>query len=114
MNDQEHGAHNTEAEVSGVTYDRAGLSIVKVGTTDSPRWPDPVGFGDIRLHKACGAGRNNAASQPAQWNVPMMAYLRTGQLPAWITRLKAYDLRFRRRYKKLLMSHLFYVLATIP
>ena len=83
----------------------AGLRIREAGTIDSPPWPDPVGFRDVRLH------RKGASGIPFGWEVPAMDHIAQGRFPAWMDALRAYDLRFRRGWIKLLFSHLFYVLG---
>jgi hypothetical protein len=88
------------------------LSPVELGTIDSPPWPDPVGFRDVRLHRAYGRhAADQSAKAVSHWDVPMIDYLRADRLPLWIELLKAYDLPLRHGYKKLPMSHLFYVVA---
>ncbi len=83
----------------------AGLEVRESGTIDSPPWPDPVGFRDVRLHKK-GEG-----TVPLDWEVPAMAYIDAGRFPRWMGALRAYDLPLRRGWWKLHFSHLFYVLA---
>lgn len=92
-----------------------GLEVMEAGTIDSPPWPDPVGFRDIRMHKRFGADLDGMeARRPDRWIVPMMEYLRDGEIPTWIRMLRTVDLRLRKGYKKLPVSHLFYVLARLP
>lgn len=88
-------------------FRKHGLCIAEAGTIDSPPWPDPVGFRDIRLHKNFSV---SADTDPI-WEVPMMDCLKTGDFPWWIKALSAYDIPLRRGYWKLPFSHLFYVLG---
>jgi hypothetical protein len=96
--------YNYPWEVLGLMR-RAGLRIREAGTIDSPPWPDPVGFRDVRLHK------RGASRIPFDWEVPAMEHIERGRFPAWMALLRAYDLRLRRGWLKLAFSHLFYVLG---
>jgi hypothetical protein len=85
-----------------------GLAITEAGAIDTPPWPDPVGFRDVRLHKRFAPQEQTLP----QWEVPVVEYLRTGGLPAWIRMLALYDIPLRRGYLKLPFSHLFYVIGS--
>ena len=82
-----------------------GLAIVEAGTIDSPPWPDPVGFRDVRLH------RKGEGKKALNWGVPVVDYLKAGRFPQWMNLLRSYDIPLRKGYLKLPFSHLFYVLA---
>lgn len=89
-------------------FRNVGLRIFEAGTIDSPPWPDPVGFRDIRLH------RRGATHVPFEWEVPAMHYIEEDRFPFWMHALRAYDLRLRKGWTKLGFSHLFYVLGEKP
>ena len=88
-------------------FRNAGLKIVEFGAIDSPPWPDPVGFRDLRLH------RHGAPEAPKKinWTVPYVEYCRSGKIPLWIRTLNLYDITLRKGYIKLPISHLFYVIG---
>ena len=86
-----------------------GLSIVEAGAIDSPPWPDPVGFRDIRLHKHYAPEENT----DPEWIVPMMDCLHEEKIPWWVKMLSWYDIPLRRGYWKLPFSHLFYVIGKV-
>jgi hypothetical protein len=86
-------------------FQKVGLRIAEYGTIDSPPWPDPVGFRDIRLHKI-GAKELNS-----RWEVPFVEYVVNDRFPWWMKVLGLYDLPLRKGYWKLPFSHLFYVLG---
>jgi hypothetical protein len=88
-------------------FKNTGLRIVEHGAIDTPPWPDPVGFRDIRLHK------HSAPEKKARivWQVPFVDYLKNNTVPCWIRALSLYDIPLRKGYTKLPFSHLFYVLA---
>jgi len=84
---------------------RNGLSIHEYGTIDSPPWPDPVGFRDVRLHK-------KAISKGVyDWRVPVVDYIKNNRFPMWMNLLRSYDITLRKGYWKLPFSHLFYVIG---
>lgn len=85
----------------------SGLRIVEYGAIDTPPWPDPVGFRDIRLHKHSSPDKKTKVI----WHVPFVDYLRNNEFPLWMKVLSLYDIPLRRGYIKLPFSHLFYVLA---
>jgi hypothetical protein len=82
-----------------------GLKIREYGTIDSPPWPDPVGFRDVRLHKKVTAGIEH------DWIVPVVDYIKNAKFPRWMDLLRAYDIPLRHGYWKLPFSHLFYVIG---
>jgi hypothetical protein len=84
-----------------------GLRIVEYGAIDTPPWPDPVGFRDIRLHKHASPEKK----AKIVWQVPFVDYLKNNTVPRWIRALSLYDVPLRKGYIKLPFSHLFYVLA---
>jgi len=88
-------------------FKNAGLKIVEFGAIDSPPWPDPVGFRDIRLHK------HSSPEKKAKivWQVPFVNYLKNNAFPLWMRALSLYDIPLRQGYTKLPFSHLFFVLA---
>jgi hypothetical protein len=89
-------------------FNNHGLTILESGAIDTPPWPDPVGFRDIRLHKRFAPDEQ---SRP-DWEVPMMEYLHSKRVPRWIRALALYDIPLRRGYLKLPFSHLFYVIGS--
>ena len=82
-----------------------GLKIFEYGTIDSPPWPDPVGFRDVRLH------RKGIKKIEYDWIVPVIDYIKKNKFPFWMDLLKTYDISFRKGYWKLPFSHLFYVIG---
>jgi hypothetical protein len=88
-------------------FKNAGLKIIEYGAIDTPPWPDPVGFRDIRLHK------HSSPKKKAKivWQVPFVNYLINDAFPLWMRALSLYDIPLRQGYTKLPFSHLFYVLA---
>lgn len=82
-----------------------GLKIFEYGTIDSPPWPDPVGFRDIRLH------RKGVQKVNIKWEIPFITYLSQNQFPPWMRLLRTYDIPLRKGFIKLPFSHLFYVIA---
>jgi len=82
-----------------------GLKIFEYGTIDSPPWPDPVGFRDVRLHK------KGIKKIEYDWVVPVIEYIKTNKFPFWMDLLRTYDISFRKGYWKLPFSHLFYVIG---
>ncbi len=81
------------------------LKICEYGTIDSPPWPDPVGFRDVRLHKK---GINKIKYD---WTVPVVDYIKNDKFPFWMNLLRTYDISLRKGYWKLPFSHLFYVIG---
>jgi hypothetical protein len=88
---------------------KRGFRIKEYGTIDSPPWPDPVGFRDIRLHKKKMETTVNSDEEKTQWEVPFIEYFRHEKYPLWMRILKLYDLALHRYYFKLPFSHLYYV-----
>lgn len=88
-------------------FRNSGLKIIEYGAIDTPPWPDPVGFRDIRLHKHSSPARNAKII----WKVPFVNYLKNNDFPLWMRILSLYDIPLRRGYTKLPFSHLFYILA---
>ncbi len=88
-------------------FRNAGLKIIEFGAIDSPPWPDPVGFRDIRLHKHSSPEMN----AKIVWEVPFITYLKNNAFPLWMRALSFYDIPLRQGYTKLPFSHLFFVLA---
>jgi len=84
---------------------RNGLKIHEYGTIDSPPWPDPVGFRDVRLH------RKGIKKIDFDWKVPVVNYIKNNKFPLWMNVLKSYDITFRKGYWKLPFSHLFYMIG---
>jgi hypothetical protein len=84
---------------------RNGLKIHECGTIDSPPWPDPVGFRDVRLHK------KGIAKIEYDWMVPVVDYIKKNKFPLWMNLLRVYDMSLRKGYWKLPFSHLFYVIG---
>ncbi len=82
-----------------------GLKIHEYGTIDSPPWPDPVGFRDVRLHK------KGISKGAYDWKVPVVDYIKNNKFPRWMNLLRSYDITFRKGYWKLPFSHLFYVIG---
>jgi hypothetical protein len=82
-----------------------GLRIHEYGTVDSPPWPDPVGFRDVRLH------RKGLSGVEYDWIVPVVDYIKNNKFPAWMALLRTYDMSLRKGYWKLPFSHLFYVIG---
>ncbi|MGE9294030.1 MAG: methyltransferase domain-containing protein, partial [Puniceicoccales bacterium] len=84
-----------------------GMDIVEFGAFDSPPWPDPVGFRDIRLHKI------GTPEQPKEisWTVPFVEMWKKQEFPLWMRALNLYDVNLRKGYLKLPISHLFYVIG---
>jgi len=72
-----------------------GLKIFEYGTIDSPPWPDPVGFRDVRLHK------KGIKKIEYDWVVPVIEYIKTNKFPFWMDLLRTYDISFRKGYWKL-------------
>ena len=88
-----------------------GCKIAEYGTIDSPPWPDPVGFRDIRLHKKKMTLTLDTEKQQIEWEVPFLEYFKTENYPLWMRFLRVYDIALHRYYFKLPFSHLFYVVA---
>jgi len=86
-------------------FRKNGLKIYEYGTIDSPPWPDPVGFRDVRLHKK---GINKGLYP---WKVPVVDFIKHNKFPLWMNFLRSYDLPLRKGYWKLPFSHLFYVIG---
>ncbi len=84
---------------------RNGLKIKECGTIDSPPWPSPVGFRDVRLHKK-GISKTNYL-----WEVPSIRYMKSGQFPLWMNLIRFYDIPLRKGYWKLPFSHMFYLIG---
>jgi len=82
-----------------------GLMIREYGTIDSPPWPSPVGFRDVRLHK------KGFRKIPYDWVVPVVDYIKHNKFPLWMNLLRIYDLSLRKGYWKLPFSHMFYVIG---
>jgi len=91
---------------------KTGFKIEEYGTIDSPPWPDPVGFRDIRLHKRKMETTLNSEKDKIEWEVPFIEYFRYDNYPLWMSILKFYDIAFHRLYFKLPFSHLYYILAS--
>lgn len=85
-----------------------GLNICETGTIDSPPWPDPVGFRDIRLHKK---NAEVSVNKNMDWKVPFVNYVKINKFPLWMKVLSSYDVLFHKGLVKLPVSHLFYVFA---
>ena len=92
-------------------FKRHGLKITGAGTTDSPPWPDPVGFRDVRLHRQYAG--EAIPEQAAHWEVPMVEMLKKNKFPLWMRLLGLYDLPLRKGYIKLPVSHLFWVVGEL-
>jgi Methyltransferase domain len=88
-------------------FKNAGLKILEYGAIDTPPWPDPVGFRDVRLHKHSSPEKR----AKVVWDVPFVNYLKSNTFPLWMRALSSYDIPLRHGYTKLPFSHLFYVLA---
>ena len=88
-----------------------GCKIAEYGTIDSPPWPDPVGFRDIRLHKKKMEITLNSDQEHIEWDVPFVEYFKTEDYPLWMRLLRIYDVALHRYYFKLPFSHLFYIVA---
>jgi len=87
---------------------KTGFSVIDWGAIDTPPWPDPVGFRDIRLHKN-GA---ETSLDNVEWDVPYINYLEKDRFPFWMKFLGNVDFALRKGMKKLPFSHLFYFLAS--
>lgn len=90
---------------------KIGFKIKEYGTIDSPPWPDPVGFRDIRLHKKGAENTLNSEKEKIQWEVPFVDYIKNEKYPLWMKLLRLYDKTFHRYYFKLPFSHLYYTLG---
>ncbi len=92
-------------------FRNTGLNVLEYGAIDSPGWPDPSGPRDIRLHRRFGSINNKLPKEKPLWEVPFLKYVRTGNYPAWMTKIGKLDMAPRKGVKKLFMSHLFYALG---
>ena len=95
-------------------FRQGGLSVLEYGAIDTPGWPDPSGPRDIRLHRRYGRTGYAAPLRKPAWEVPMIAYIKSGAFPTWMKCLGKWDLTFRKGVFKLPLSHLFYVLGKRP
>jgi len=95
-------------------FRQIGLRVVEYGAIDTPGWPDPSGPRDIRLHRRYGRSGYSTRPRKPHWEVPMIAYIKSGTFPTWMKYLGKWDLTFRKGVFKLPLSHLFYVLGKRP
>jgi len=95
-------------------FRRAGLEVKEYGAIDTPGWPDPSGPRDVRLHRRYTVAGPETSRRKPEWEVPIIAYAKTGRFPGWMKLLGKWDMAFRKGVFKLPMSHLFYVLGKKP
>jgi hypothetical protein len=93
------------------SFRKQGCKIKEYGTIDSPPWPDPVGFRDIRLHKKKMETTLDSDTEQIEWEVPFVEYFKSENYPTWMKLLRIYDVALHRYYFKLPFSHLYYILG---
>jgi hypothetical protein len=92
-------------------YAELGLLELELEVFDSPPWPDPPGFRDVRLHRALGGGGDVAS---CRWQAPIVDYYAEQRFPAWMRWLsRAEDLGVPTPLRAP-FSHLFYALYKVP
>ncbi len=92
-------------------YERLGLKRVAVDVFDSPPWPDPPGFRDVRLHLQLADGGDVTSST---WHAPVVDYYAAGRFPIWMRALSLVEDLPGPRWIRYPFSHLFYVLYEKP
>ncbi len=88
-------------------YARLGMSELTLDVFDSPPWPDPPGFRDVRLHRALKDGGD---VHSATWEAPVVDYYAAGQFPAWMRLMSIVEDLPGPRWPRFPFSHLFYAL----
>lgn len=88
-------------------YDQVGLERVALDVLDSPPWPDPPGFRDIRLHRQLADGQDVTA---CAWHAPAVDYFSRGRFPLWMRTLSVVEDLPGPRWMRYPFSHLFYAL----
>jgi SAM-dependent methyltransferase len=89
-------------------YREAGIRPVKINVLDSPPWPDPPGFRDVRLHRNLPQGETTT-----EWRVPVVDYYLEDSFPRWMRILSRLEDLPIPRQLKYPVSHLFYVLGEV-
>ncbi|MFC2171617.1 methyltransferase domain-containing protein [Acidobacteriota bacterium] len=91
-------------------YRSLGLEVLTRFPFDSPPWPDPPGFRDVRLHRQ---GVNRAEDESIEWKAPIIDYCVRGQFPLWMRLLSRIERLPLPRFLKYPVSHLFLVLGKV-
>ena len=86
-------------------FERGGLKVVKTGFVDMPPFPDSMGIRDLKLH------RKEMDLNKADWDSRTVAWMKRGAYPVRIKLLYLFERLPLPFPMKLLVSHLFYVLA---
>ncbi len=88
-------------------YQRLDLRELALDVFDSPPWPDPPGFRDVRLHRQLAQGGDVTS---ADWSAPVVDYYAQGQFPLWMRGLSLVEDLPGPRWVRFPFSHLFYAL----
>ncbi|MBI4596613.1 MAG: hypothetical protein HY730_09620 [Candidatus Tectomicrobia bacterium] len=117
-------------------YAKVGLKIIEIVPFDSPPWPDPPGWRDIKWHwhelqinlaqgrkadMSTGAVNFSNNYEAAQGSsaldlfsmVPALEYYKSGKFPKWMQTLSFIEDHLRPGILRYPFSHLFYVLALV-
>lgn len=86
----------------------AGMRVVAKGFTDTPMWPDSLGFRDMRLH------REGITFDSVDWESPYIEHRRDGEFPGWIKAVHAWERIPMVPAIKTLYSHINFVIAEKP
>ena len=82
-----------------------GMRVVARGFTDTPMWPDSLGFRDMRLH------RENIMFDNVDWESPYIDHRRNDDFPSWIKAVHAWERIPMIAPIKSLYSHINFVIA---
>lgn len=82
-----------------------GLSIVRIGVTDCPFWPDSLGFRDVRLH------RLGVVEMSTEWKSNTLEWMKTRKYPRWIQWVYAFESIRTPLFIKYFYSHIFYIIG---
>jgi hypothetical protein len=101
-----HGdvARNSRHNVARL-LESAGLKVAARGFTDTPMWPDSLGFRDLRLH------RENIMFDNVDWSSPYVEHRRANDFPAWVKAVYAWERIPMVAPVKSLYSHINFVIA---
>ena len=86
----------------------AGMRVVAKGFTDTPMWPDALGFRDMRLH------REGITFDSVDWESPYIDNRRDNDFAAWIKAVYAWERIPMITPIKSLYSHINFVIAEKP
>lgn len=91
-------------------YRSAGLRVTRILPFDSPPWPDPPGFRDVRLHRQ---GIERTEDPSIAWKAPIIDYCAEERFPAWMRALSRLERLPVPRVVRYPVSHLFMVMAEV-